>query len=366
MPSNKVVFWLALILISCVQASETTGSITHSIPMNVPRAGHTATRIANGNVLIAGGCIAQGCENQLTSTAELYDPTQKTFINTGNLNVARVGHRAILLGSGKVLLLGGWAGNAATATAELYSSETGTFDLAGKMLEPRDGFTATRLQDGRVLITGGYNGAMNRLSSAEFYDPVTQISISISPMSEPRMAHSASLLSDGRVLIVGGSRSRGKVLSSAELFDPRTETFSAIGNLSTPRHKHAAVTLKDGDVLIVGGAGAGDFDEQYNSTELFNLTTLTFKTTATMQGQRFKISDAVTLLDNGNILVAGSDSQAELYNTTANRFSNIDGSLGLDLSYSTATQLENDQVLITGGYNDNLHVTNKTWIYQGN
>jgi Kelch motif/Galactose oxidase, central domain len=363
---QKIFFWLALIIVSCVQASENTGSITSFLTMSVPRAGHTATLLSDGKVLIAGGCIAQGCESQLTRGAELYDPIEKTFTATGELTVARVGHHAILLPSGNVLILGGWAGDATTAVIELYNPETGEFELAGEMLEPRDGFTATLLQDGHVLITGGYNGAMNRLSSAELYAPATQTSKAISAMSEPRMAHSASLLQDGRVLIAGGSKSRGDVLSSSELFDPTTETFNVMGNLSIPRHKHAAVTLPDGDVLIIGGSGGGDFEEQYNSTELFDFKTLTFKTTATMREQRFKISDAVALLDNGNILVAGSNAQTELYNITANSFSDVDGSLGQEFSYSTATRLENNQVLITGGYTDTIQITDKTWLYQAN
>jgi WD40 repeat protein len=363
---QKIFFWLALIIISCVQASENTGSITSFLAMNVPRAGHTATLLSNGKVLVAGGCIAQGCENELTRSAELYDSTEKTFTATGELNIARVGHRALLLPSGEVLILGGWAGDATTASAELYNPDTETFEIAGELLEPRDGFTATLLHDGLVLITGGYNGAMNRLLSAEIYDPGTQTSKAISPMSEPRMAHSASLLQDGRVLIVGGSKSRGNVLSSAELFDPATETFSGVGNLLDPRHKHAAVTLPDGNVLIIGGSDAGDFGNQYNSTERFDVDTLTFQSTATMQGERFKIADAVALLEDGTILVAGSDARAELYNPYTNRFDNVDGSLGQELSYSTVTRLENNQVLITGGYTDTIQVTDKTWLYQAN
>lgn len=363
---TKMLFWLALGFISCVQASENTGSITSFLTMTLPRAGHTATLLPDGNVLIAGGCIAQGCDNATTTSAELYDPTKKTFTETGELNVARVGHHAIALPSGKVLIVGGWSGDAATTVVELYNPETEQFDLAGKLLEPRDGFTATLLQNGQVLITGGYNGAMNRLSSAEIFNPATQTSVAILPMSEPRMAHSASLLQDGRVLIVGGSKSRGNVLSSAELFDPATEAFRVVGNLSAPRHKHAAVTLLHGDVLIIGGSDEGDFGNQYNSTERFDVGTLTFQSTATMQGERFKIADAVALLEDGTILVAGSDARAELYNTATNRFGEVEGSLGQELFYSTVTQLGNNQVLITGGYTDTIAVTNKTWLYQKN
>ncbi len=232
------------------------------------------------------------------------------------------------------------------------------------MLEPRDGFTATLLLDGKILITGGYNGAMNRLSSAELYDSITQTSVAISPMHEPRMAHSASLLQDGRVLIVGGSKSRGQVLSSVEIFDPTTQTFTSTGNLSIPRHKHAALTLDDGDVLIIGGSGAGDFDQQYNSIERFDSQTSTFYQEARLQDERFKIPNAITLLDNGFILIAGSESHLELYDPLFNTSTSFKMSeSGENHFYSTATRLENNHVLVIGGYNRNLSVTDKTWLY---
>jgi hypothetical protein len=360
----KRTFWFALLLVSCVQAAEDTGFVSPSVTMNMPRAGHTATLLADGKVLIVGGCIAQGCETHLTTSAEVYNPETQMFTETGKLKVARVGHHALTLADGDVLIFGGWAGSQTTATIERYNPSRKTFELAGEMLEPRDGFTATLLQDGKVLITGGYNGAMNRLDAAELYDPTTQTSRILPPMSSPRMAHSASLLPDGRVLLVGGSARRGSVLPSAEIFDPTTETFVEVDHLATPRHKHAAVTLPSGDVLIVGGSGAGDFDEQFNSTERFDVATLTFQPGATMQGQRFKISDAVASLEDGNILVAGSNPEAELYNSSAGSFSPVRGSLNQELSYSTATELGDKQVLITGGYTDGLEVTDQTWLYQ--
>ena len=55
---------------------------TPSSALTVERRGHTATRLANGRVLIAGGENASGVLNQ----TEIYDLTADTFTAAGNLN----------------------------------------------------------------------------------------------------------------------------------------------------------------------------------------------------------------------------------------------------------------------------------------
>jgi len=60
------------------------------------RYGHTATLVASGKVLVAGGYNL----GELKS-AELYDPAIGTWVATGSLRTPRSGHTAVLLPSGK-------------------------------------------------------------------------------------------------------------------------------------------------------------------------------------------------------------------------------------------------------------------------
>jgi N-acetylneuraminic acid mutarotase len=353
----------AFVLTASIHAAGTTEHISSATTMNFARAGHTATLLPDGKVLIAAGCIVDGCEDRLTRTAEVFDPSKNTFSNTGRLAVARVGHAAILLNSGKVLIVGGWAGPDATASAELYDPTTKVFAMTGSMNEARDGFTATRLTDGRVLIAGGYRGNMQRLSSAELYDPRQGTFTVMGRMGTARMSHSASLLPDGRVLIVGGTRSRGEVLSSAEIFDPVAGIFQTASGLRSPRHKQAAVTLNDGRIMMLGGADANEFNGQFSSTETFNPKSGQFVSSAEMKAARFKISDAATLLADGEVLIAGSDRTAEIFNPITNTFRAVSGQLDAERSFSTVTRLLDGRVLIVGGYDLNIRVTNRTWLY---
>jgi hypothetical protein len=61
------------------------------------RAGHTATELADGTVLIAGGMENSSGAITATNTAEIYDPVQQTFTVAANMNVPRFGHTATLL-----------------------------------------------------------------------------------------------------------------------------------------------------------------------------------------------------------------------------------------------------------------------------
>jgi hypothetical protein len=65
--------------------------------MTAARAGHAATLLTDGRVLLAG----EGFR------AEIYDPLTKSFARTGNLTAARWGLTATLLGDGRVLIAGG-------------------------------------------------------------------------------------------------------------------------------------------------------------------------------------------------------------------------------------------------------------------
>ncbi len=86
--------------------------------MTVARYAHTATLLADGMVLVAGGLPNP---STFLTSAELYDPAAGTFTPTGSMTVARVGPTATLLPSEKVLIAGGEGSSSwPLASAELY------------------------------------------------------------------------------------------------------------------------------------------------------------------------------------------------------------------------------------------------------
>src|SRR2546426_11602995 len=85
-----------------------------------------------------------------TSVAE----AGQMFTATGSLTTPRYSHSATRLANGTVLVAGGnnwFLSPSELATTEGFDPSTGTFSAGPAMLPPRDKHTATVLADGRVL-----------------------------------------------------------------------------------------------------------------------------------------------------------------------------------------------------------------------
>ncbi len=122
-----------------------------------------------------------------------------TWVPTGSMATPRAGHTATVLTSGKVLIAGG-----GTAAAELYDPAKGSWSSTGPMSVIRTDATATLLANGDVLVAGGCCTGQRALFSAELYDPTTKSWSPTGSMTIGRWGQSATLLSDGDVLLAGG------------------------------------------------------------------------------------------------------------------------------------------------------------------
>jgi hypothetical protein len=275
-------------------------------------------------------------------------------------------HTAARLDDGRVLIAGGFdpRGNR-LKTAELYDPLTGRFASTGPMSGPRADHTATLLNDGRVLIAGGTGTGYTFLATAELYDPTTGRFTRTGSMSVPRESTTATLLRDGRVLITGGHAGRHadiRIYRSTELYDPATGRFSRGPDMSIPRHKHDAVRLGDGRVLIVAGSDARDDLGLYDSAELFDPAANSFTTTGSLHQGRYKMQRTTILLADGEALVCCGGPGAEVFDPTTGEFGALSGTLGPGPLFAAAARIGPRTVLVTGGYSLEGPATDTAWL----
>ena len=109
--------------------------------MATRRARHTATLLLNGDVLVAGGAQV-GSLDSVTATAEIYHPATNSWRTVPSMAAARVGHTAVLLPSGEVLVAGSYDGTTSLATSEIFHASNPPTAVAGSGQTVRSGSLA--------------------------------------------------------------------------------------------------------------------------------------------------------------------------------------------------------------------------------
>lgn len=327
------------------------------------RIGHTATLLRDGSVLVVGGYDGDGppiedAAHIPLATAELYEPASGRWSAAASMGSARAGHTATVLPDGRVLVVGGGGeddlleGGPRSATAELYDPRTGEWTATGQMTEARNFFTATLLANGSVLVAGG--GA--NYVEAELYDPGAGTWTTTGSMKEGRKGHSATLLLDGTVLVAGGCAcSEPPPTASAERYDPTSGKWASAGNMTVGRFP-TAVLLADGTVFVAGEGYSGDI---LPSTELYDPGTGRWAATSSFVQERHDPS--VAALADGRVLVAGGLERAptfgsertpldsaELYDPATRRWAATADMDAARMDH-TMTLLSDGRVLVVGG-----------------
>ncbi|MFN2608029.1 MAG: kelch repeat-containing protein [Acidimicrobiales bacterium] len=244
-----------------------SGKWTATGPMTKGRLGHSLTALADGRVLAVGGTAiglapTGGTQSvRPDASAEIFDPATGAWTPVASMATPRFEHTATLMADGKVLIAGGQGTNGLLASTEIYDPAVSAFIRSNDMTEARTNQAAVRLNDRSVLVvggTGGPNGDVS-LATAEVFDPNRGAWVRVGPLTEARTGETATLLADGRVLVAGGEsavRGTRRSLASAELYEPGRNAWRSANSMACPRSEQAAVLLGDGSVLVVAGDAA--------------------------------------------------------------------------------------------------------------
>jgi len=223
------------------------------------------------------------------------------FTKAPRLPGATVAHSATVLQNGDVLVLGGYGKlfgrlPMATTLARIYEPNKNTWRVLKSSLRTgRLGHAAVRMTDGKVLIVGGRGQTSRPLYSIEIFDPNSEQFHTIASLRYRRIRPRLNLLDDNRVLITGHQR-------KPEIFqhDPKSPTgFTSRLLKQSSRNSHSnhnALNLPDGSILLAGG-GYGAFERFHPEPETFSICQARFPTAIDDQ--------AAAPLFNGKILLAG-------------------------------------------------------------
>ncbi|HXM56736.1 MAG TPA: kelch repeat-containing protein, partial [Candidatus Dormibacteraeota bacterium] len=230
-----------------------TNHWTAAAPLHTARFGQAAVLLNGGSkVLVVGGRASSGGASTPLASTEVYDAATNSWTAGPNLTVARSDLTATLLADGRVLVAGGDAAASTSpaspqAVADLVDPDGRAVTRAANMSTVRADHTATLLSDGRVLVVGG---TLDK-PQAEVFAPGTGRWTATAPPSAARRYHAAVTLPSGKVLVAGGAGTAA--LASAETFDPSTNAWSAAPAMSGPRWQPVMAALKNGQVIVTGG-----------------------------------------------------------------------------------------------------------------
>jgi hypothetical protein len=237
----------------------------------------STTLLADGRVLLTGGKgtpitpeVGDAAERSFLqgalAYAELYDPQTRRWSLTGSMCERRIGHSATRLRDGRVLVAGGQAYGWGwpSASAELYDPQTGIWRPTAPLNVARSSHEALLLHDGRVLVLRGVrppteqpfpevptqfdliDERMEWTAEAEIFDPRTETwtrAGKVPNLAAGRPARGAAtcLLADGRVLVVSHRDERtadgGSWVWQVDLFDPETNGWSTAASYRLGRYR---------------------------------------------------------------------------------------------------------------------------------
>ncbi|HSP81520.1 MAG TPA: kelch repeat-containing protein, partial [Myxococcaceae bacterium] len=233
--------------------------------LGTPRAGHTATLLADGRVLLAGGYeLDLNGVRTVLSSAELFDPVSSTLeplpaLEVEGRSAARAFHTATRLPDGKVFLAGGEVDSPEGPTplnrALLVDVAERTYSEV-VMPMARSHHAAALDEGGRVLLVGGVEAGGNVVQYADGYEAGSGRTFVVgTPV--PRVGMGLVPVQGGQGLAVVGGSDGWALRPEVLLFRYNGSNFSLVnseGRLREPRRDAALVSFGGPEqLLLLGG-----------------------------------------------------------------------------------------------------------------
>ena len=153
--------------------------------MTTARYAPVLVALANGSsaLVVGGGGSDTANGPSPVASCEVYNLTTNAWTVTGSMATPRVGHSAVLLPSGRVLVAGGRVPtpgctspirqncnpDTTLASTEIWDPSTDEFTPGPALPSPREGFSMLLLPTGFVFVTGGFSAGTTYFGGGQTY-----------------------------------------------------------------------------------------------------------------------------------------------------------------------------------------------------
>ena len=324
------------------------------------RAAHTASTLPDGRVLVAGGCIDDGCATA-TDEVLVVSPDGRSVMRRAPLVSARDGHTATVLPDGRVVLVGGFAGEGvgALGSVEVLAPHGGAASELGELTHARGGHAAVlaRRTGGCSWSAAGWAPAPTRPPRrSSIPTPARSWPARTSPSPVTRWTPSRSA-TGGSWSSADRSRRDGPPTCAAVL-DPGGAAWRAVGPMGTPRLKHTLVALRDGRALVLGGSP--DDETLLETTELFDPDTERFTAGPRLHEPRYKLPGGAVVLGDHVVVAGGGDTVEDLDLGTGR--SRVLAEQPVRGSFATINRLGRRDLLVIGGYDARIRLRREAFV----
>lgn len=288
----------------------------------------TATKLNDGTVLICGGIGVEkrgffglgGEKVDTVDSAFIFDPATNSFSKVGDMNYSRHSHTATIMADGRVLIAGGyndsfWKSDKTQAPFEIYDPAKKAFEKSGsifsrfKSIEARQSHTATAIEGGSgILLAGGNHweggGLFGLIKPKLKINKGSEVvrgtkTEKAGDLTASRIEHAAASVGPRNVLIAGGHDTAGAV-GALELYDTATASWTQAGSLAKAR-SGCEIAVDGSKALIMGGY---DGTAETASVEVFDADAKALTQVAYTMANARNGFTAVKLKD-GRIMVIG-------------------------------------------------------------
>lgn len=336
-----------------IQSSQ--GGFVNVGPLVTPRVYHSATLMADGRIMVAGGLVGR---TDATATVEILDPGTGQVTSAASMSAPRMHHRAVLLKTQKVLVIGGQSTRygAALRSTELFDPQTGSWSAGPDLSEGRAAPFVAEFDQGRqLLIAGGaswVNGQPTVLASADRYAADSNTISAAQPMSGPRCMGEAVLQQNDQILLCSGYASIALgTPAGSEVYDIPSGQFIPVAQAS-PRAEAGVINVGF-DTWSVAGVNSAGLAQ--STGERFNGQV--WSSAADVSSARAGMSATVTGSDAWLIGGRqGTQALASLEQYPSGVAPTGSGQSLSDPRYHHTATLVNDVIYVIGGLTDNEQI----------